>query len=280
VILQEHGDQLVVIRQTDHAVLAGFFARELGNEKFVKPEPMESFLLAATDHDNGWQEWELNPTIDPVTFQPYSFMSIPTTEHMALYQRGIERVTGADPYAGLLVSLHCMELYDKTRATMPGFSAKAVKTNESSQINEFLQKLRLQQLRLKVELRSDGWKKDAADEKWIRMNSKRLEALDRLSLYFCMSPMEPATIEAVPTDHRGGEADWEVQTDGNGSVTIEPYPFRREPLEISILARRVPKRRYADNADFQKTLSQASFFAMKFTLRARESRTRALAAGL
>jgi hypothetical protein len=280
VIIQEQGEQLILIRQTDHAVLAGFFARELGNEKFIKPEPTESFLLAATEHDNGWHEWELNPTIDPVTFQPYSFMSIPTHEHIALYQRGIERVTNADRYAGLLVSLHCMELYDKTRATMPGFSAKAVKTNESHQVSEFLQKLRLQQLRLKVDLRSDPGKKDAADEKWLRTNSKRLEALDRLSLYCCQLPMEPALIEAVPTDDRGGEVDWELEADGKGGVTIEPYPFRRDPLEISILARRVPKRRYADDSDFQKTLSQAPFFAMKFTLSRRESRIQALAVGI
>jgi hypothetical protein len=280
VIIQERGDQLILIRQTDHAVLAGFFARELGNERFTKPEPRESFLLAATEHDNGWQEWELAPEVDPVMFQPYSFMSIPTSEHIALYQRGIHRVTEADRYAGLLVSMHCTELYDKTHATMPGFSAKAVKANELNQVNDFLQKLRLQQLRLKVELRTDVGKKDAADDKWIRTNSKRLEALDRLSLYFCLSPMEAAMIEAVPIDYRGGEVDWELEPDGRGTVTIEPYPFRRDPLEISILARRVPKRRYADHDDFQKTLSQASFFAMKFMLRARETRTRVLAAGM
>ena len=279
-IIQEQGDQLILIRQTDHAVLAGFFARELGNKKFVKPEPLDSFLLAATEHDNGWQEWELHPTIDPVTFQPYSFMSIPTSEHIILYQRGIDRVTDADRYAGLLVSLHCTELYDKTRATMPGFSAKTVKTNESNQVNEFLQKLRLQQLRLKVDLRADAWKKDAADEKAVRMNSKRLEAVDRLSLYFCMSPMEPAMIEAVPTDDHDGEVDWELEPVGKSAVTIAPYPFRREPLEISILARKVPKRRYADSSDFQKTLSLAPFFGMNFTLRDREARTRAMAVGI
>ncbi len=278
-ILQEQGDQLIVIRQTDHAVLAGFFARELGNDKFRRPDPLDSFLLATTEHDNGWQEWELSPTIDPVTFQPYSFMSIPTQEHIALYQRGIDRVTDADSYAGLLVSQHCTELYDKTRATMPGFSAKSVKPNELNQVNEFLQKLRLQQLRLKVDLRSDPSKKDAADEKWLRVNSRRLEALDRLSLYFCLLPMEGATLEAVPADYRGGEVDWVLDPDEKNSVTIDPYPFRRAPLEISILARKIPKRRYADNNDFQKTLSQAPFFAKKFALRARETRVKSLAVG-
>jgi hypothetical protein len=278
-IIQDHDDQLVIIRQTDHAVLSGFFARELGNELFSKPEPMESFRLAATEHDNGWEEWELLPGIDPDTFLPYSFMSIPTEEHIALYQRGIERVVKADRYAGLLVSMHCANLYDRTRATMPGFSAKYVKSQEAPIVQDVLQRLRLQQLRLKVDLRGDPVTKDFADEKWLQANAQRLEAVDRLSLYICLAPHEPATIDAVPADYRGVEVDWDLQPEGTNAVTLEPYPFRRDPLEISILARRIPKRRYADDLDFQKTLVQAPFFAMKYTLRAGGARMRARVAG-
>ncbi len=100
-IIQEQGDHLILIRQTDHAVLSGYFARELGNEVFSRPEPLESFQLAAEEHDNGWNEWELQPRIDPFTFLPYSFMSLPTQEHIDLYQRGIERVVKVDRCAGL-----------------------------------------------------------------------------------------------------------------------------------------------------------------------------------
>jgi hypothetical protein len=279
-IIQEQGDHLVLIRQTDHAVLAGHFARELGNDAFLGPQPQDSFRLAATEHDNGWNEWELLPEIDRVTFLPYSFMSIPTRDHIELYQRGIERLVKVDRYAGLLVSMHCLGLYDRTRATMPGFSAKYIKSQESQMVNDFLQTLRLQQLRLKVDLRADTKLKEFTDEKWLQANSLRLEALDRLSLYFCMGPLEPATIDAVPADYKGSEVDWELQPDGTNAATLEPYPFRRDPLEISILARRIPKRRYADDADLQKTLSQAAYFALKYTLRAGRARSHARVAGI
>ena len=279
-IIQEQGDHLVLIRQTDHAVLAGHFARELGNDTFALPQPQESFALAATEHDNGWNEWELLPEIDSVTYLPYSFMSIPTREHIALYQRGIERVVKADHYAGLLVSMHCLGLYDRTRATMPGFSAKYVKSHESQTVNDFLQSLRLQQLRLKVDLRADPKTKDFAEEKWVQANSSRLEALDRLSLYFCMGPLEAATIEAVPADYHGNEVDWNLQPEGNNAVALEPYPFRRDPLEVSILARRIPRRRYSDEGDFQKLLGQAPYFALKYTLRAGSAHMRAHGAGI
>ncbi len=278
-IIQEQGDHLILIRQTDHAVLSGYFARECGNESFARPEPIESFQLAATEHDNGWNEWELQPRIDPVTFLPYSFMSLPTHEHIDLYQRGIERVVKVDRYAGLLVSMHCAGLYDRTRATMPGFSAKYVKAQEAPVVSDFLQRLRLQQLRLKVDLRGDPATKNFADEKWLQANAQRLEALDRLSLYFCLGPMEPATIDAVPANYQGAEVDWDLQPEDNNGAALEPYPFRRDPLEISILARRIPKRRYADDLDLQKALAQAPYFGKKFTLRAGGTKMRARVAG-
>jgi hypothetical protein len=278
-IIQEHGDQLILIRQTDHALLSGFFARALGNSRFSRPEPFESFCLAAAEHDNGWNEWELLPQIDSKTFTPYNFMSIPTEEHIALYRRGIERVVRADRYAGLLVSMHCAGLYDRTRATMPGFSAKYVKSNESQLVADFLQRLRLQQLRLKVDLRADPVLKAYADDQALQANLLRLEALDRLSLYFCLAPLNGSTIDAVPVNGNGSEADWDLQPAGTGFVTLQPYPFQKDPLEISILARRVPKRAYADENEFHKILAQAPYFAMNFILSANGTRIHSRSAG-
>lgn len=273
-IIQEQGDHLILIRQTDHAVLSGYFAREAGNENFVRPEPAESFQLAVAEHDNGWNEWELYPRIDPITFLPYSFMSLPTREHIELYQRGIERVVKVDRYAGLLVSMHCASLYDRARATIPGFSAKYVRAHEAPLVQDLQQTLRLQQLRLKVDLRADPATKDFADEKWLQANAQRLEALDRLSLYFCLGPLEDATIDAVPADYQGTEMDWNLRPEENNGATLEPYPFRRDPLEISILARQIPRRRYADDLDLQKALAQAPYFGQKYTLRAGGTRMR------
>ena len=278
-ILQEQGDQLVVIRQTDHAILAGFFAREWGNDLFTRPEPFGSFCLAAAEHDNGWSEWELQPRIDLTTFLPFSFMSIPTHEHIALYQRGLDRLVKADHYAALLVSLHAASLYDRTRATMPGFSAKYVKSTETELVNEFVQRLRLQQLRLKVDLRADPATNGFAEDKPLQANSQRFEALDRLSLYFCLAPLGDATIDCVSVDDHGSEADWDLRPEGGNSVTLSPYPFRRDPLEFSILARTIPMHHYADDLDLRKTLAQAPYFAMNFTLRAGGAHTHTSAAG-
>ncbi len=91
--------------------------------------------------------------------------------------------------------------------------------------------------------------------------------------------MEPATIDAVPANYQGAEVDWDLQPEDNNGAALEPYPFRRDPLEISILARRIPKRRYADDLDLQKALAQAPYFGKKFTLRAGGTKMRARVAG-
>jgi Protein of unknown function (DUF3891) len=257
-----------LIRQTDHAVLSGFFGREWGNDLFRRPEPFDSFLLALTEHDNGWREWELAAELDPNTHLPYSFMSLPTQQHISLYERGIERLVKRDIYAGLLVSMHCQELYDRTRATIPGFSAKYVKTSETELVSAFVQSLKLQQLRLKVDLRADPAMKQYAEDKAIETNFRRLEILDRLSLYFCLDPSQDSTIENVPVDDRGSETDLELRPESGNVVSVSPYPFRREPLAVSILARRVAKRFYTNDAQFQKTLAQAPYTAMNYVLRA------------
>ena len=267
-ILQEQDDQLLVIRQTDHALLAGFFASAWGNEQFARPELVDSFCLAVREHDNGWNEWELAPAIDPKTRLPYSFMSIPTEQHVEVYRRGIERVVKADPYAGLLVSLHCAGLYDHARATMPGYSAKYVKSKEQQMVNDFLQELKLQQLRLKIGLRGNPDTKKLAEETSMERNARLLEVLDRLSLYFCLNSTDNVTIEGVPQNNEGGEVDWQLRNCGDSAFSLEPYPFRKEPLGFSILARRVPRRLYGDEVDFQRTVDKAPFFALNFTLRA------------
>ena len=206
-------------------------------------------------------------------------MTIPTSEHIDLYQRGIERVVKVDLYAGLLVATHCMGLYDRTRATSPGYSAKYVRSEEQHKVNDFVQRLRLQQLRLKVDLRNDPATKPFIDENSIKANSLRLDALDRLSLFFCLGASDETTIDGVPSNDEGKEIDLFVSPAGHNQFTVDPYPFRRDPLDFAILARRIPKRRYADDADLQRVLTAAPFYNMCYTLRSRSAVGSAYALG-
>jgi len=67
------------------AFLAGFLPKD-ANEEF-RPEPFESFCLATSEHDNGWAEWSCGRRWTEKFAHAVFVMSIPTDEHIALYQR-------------------------------------------------------------------------------------------------------------------------------------------------------------------------------------------------
>jgi hypothetical protein len=163
---------------------------------------------------------------------------------------------------------------------MPGFSAKYVKSEENHLVNDFVQQLRLQQLRLKVDLRANAATKAFIEEPLLNANAARLEAMDRLSLHFCLNPHQEAMVDAVPMNDQGEEADLTLHAEGAGVVSVSPYPFRRDPLAFSIMARRVPKKIYASDLDFQKALAAAQQFPLKFTMRARRENAFSQVAGI
>jgi hypothetical protein len=52
-IVQRRDGQLLLIRQTDHAALAGNLARHWGNASFAAPSPRDPVVFAADHHDDG-----------------------------------------------------------------------------------------------------------------------------------------------------------------------------------------------------------------------------------
>ncbi len=51
-IVQPRDGQLLLIRQTDHAALAGAFAEHWGNASFAVPAPRDPLIVAAAHHDD------------------------------------------------------------------------------------------------------------------------------------------------------------------------------------------------------------------------------------
>jgi hypothetical protein len=133
---------------------------------------------------------------------------------------------------------------------------------------------------LKVDLRANPATKPLMEDALVNANVARVEAMDRLSLYFCMSAQQDSVVDAVPMNDAGEEADLEIHAEGRNVFALEPYPFRREPLEFSIMTRRVPKKIYASDMEFQKILAIARYFPMKFAVCARRDGAFSHAAGV
>ncbi len=96
------GDELVVVGQPAHALVAGALARAWA-DPFA---PRDAVCLAAEQHDVGWTGWELAPELDAATGLPYTFADLPVPRRLALWAGAGKRLVPQSRYAALLVSLH------------------------------------------------------------------------------------------------------------------------------------------------------------------------------
>lgn len=263
-IVQKREDHFVVIRQNDHAAVSGVFAEEWGNETFRRPEPFESFRLASAEHDNGWRDWDASPKIDPESHEPWQFTALPVADHLSFYQYGIKNVMKKDLYAGLLVSMHCTGIYSQRYGTDPGLKLERRSPEVEEIVKGFCERMEEQQKHLRKQL-SEGRGFDEAQEQALWVNYKRLQMTDRLSLYFCRALPAARTLGPVPFGD-GQDTQWQLRPAEGNKVSITPYPFRQEKLEIGIKARRIPRKSYREDAELRDALAQAKEELLEFTL--------------
>lgn len=263
-IVQPHDGQLLLIRQTDHAALAGLFAEHWGNADFARPSPHDSLIAAAVHHDDGWLLWEAAPRIDPATCRPYQFTSMPIAEHVAFYRAGIDRVLALAPYAGLLTVMHLAGLYQMRFGSDRSMQPKSLSSEEEQVQRQFLDELRQQQESLRQELPEHGVPSSWMEKRRLWTNYKLLQVYDRLSLYFCMAPPHSATLEPVPLDYQSGETQLTLTPLTERTVAIAPYPFDRSPLSFAVRAVLAPDRDYQNDDDFRAVFAAAPCLELSF----------------
>src|SRR5882757_3486291 len=95
------GERLwLLISQVDHAHISGELTRNL-DERFS-----HEVIEAITHHDDGWAEWEAAPKLNPEIGGPYSFLEMPLTESLAIWDRSIAAAREFGPLAGFIVAGH------------------------------------------------------------------------------------------------------------------------------------------------------------------------------
>jgi hypothetical protein len=263
-IVQPRDGQLLLIRQTDHAALAGTFAEHWGNAAFAVPSPRDPLITAAVHHDDGWLLWEAQPRIDPATRRPYQFTAMPITEHLRFYRAGIDHVLARAAYAGLLTVMHLAGLYQMRFGTEQPIKTRMLSADEERVQRQMLAELQNQQEELCRDLPRQGVPADWLQERRLWCNYKLLQVFDRLSLYFCMAPPRPASLAPVPVDYEGGETQLTLRPTGEHTVALAPYPFDRSPLPLSVRARVVLDRDYDSDDDFRAAFKAAPEIELRF----------------
>ncbi len=271
-------ERLLLILQVDHSKVTGWLASHWGNDTFERPAPYAAMVLAAQEHDTGWWDWEIKPTLNSDGLPPDYIGSV---KHLGqrvwldFYRHGIERLAEQDPYAGYIVSLHADGLLTQGRGLlsyMPDYTVYP-------EVKEFLSEQESFRATLMAQLESTEEYSDSLSEKQLWTNFKLMEIYDQMGQFVCNRyPFSSTqrkngptnTLSNVPAPVRPGEPDtiltFEIKDESRATVT--PYPFDIAPLTVSFQGRLIPKRRYVNQKEFLQEYYRAERLDIIYSLHA------------
>jgi hypothetical protein len=210
-----------LITQPDHAALA---RRVM--ERFAPLHDAErraSILLAVEEHDNGWREVDVAPTVNPENGRVFDFVTIPIDSRQAVWPRGVMRLADEDVWAAALVAHHAITVYARFQ---PDPEWKA-----------FFRRMEA----LRDELAGTTGRNFAQlthDYVFVRVG-------DLISLFFCTYWDEPQAFDR-----------WTFTRNGN-HVSVSPDPFGTREWPIAVRAREIPARKYENDEDLQQTIRRS-----------------------
>lgn len=227
-IVRDEGNAFLLITQPDHAQLAEEIVAAVQTEPSLDGSVRDTILLATREHDNGWIEVDAEPTIDSATGRPCDFIAGPARVKHELWPRGITRVAKMDPRAGALVAEHAVTVYGYRRDE-PEWAAFF--DSITAMRDALLQRIGM----------LDGTRRDRfeADYRCVRLG-------DSFSLQFCNAWQEPHDTMGYRAAMRGS------------TLFISPDPFDRATVPLRVIGRRIPARKYRDDADLRRAVAAAT----------------------
>jgi hypothetical protein len=200
-IVREKPGSYVLIKQHDHALASGEFARYWAR----KPRPLHSTLYAIAHHDVAWQGPDSSVRWNEETGRPYSFVDYPPEPKVRAYAEGLDWLEERDPYAACLCSMHYETL-------MRRFGGSEVE-------ERFADAESRRQARLRAEMSEEELEN-------LDYNLRLLRLCDGLSLFVCLN--EPGS-DDYPPPYPGGfelygekfQPIWEDRS----TLRLDPNPF-------------------------------------------------------
>lgn len=249
----------LLIAQHDHALLSGELAEHFGNEYFATPDPRDSVIKAVSQHDCGWPVHDDEPTINADGL-PLDVFESSQSVALKVWTASVERASEKDAYAGLLVSLHVLNL-SVFATTLAGFES-AQNGPAKFALIKFQQREieRQDRLRSQLGLRTEkpvhhGPPKEVTQSKEDKLtfNFRLLQAMDVISLAACCThPPSRQTQDVLP---QPGAAPLRLNLSRQGKdVQVDPWPFDVQQIELLIPACRVENRKYESDDDLRAAL--------------------------
>jgi hypothetical protein len=236
----------IAIGQASHAWVSGQLARAWGNERFAAPEPFEEVCLAAEQHDVGWTEWDLRPSLNPASGLPYTFIELPVSAHIELWSAAPAKLGTQSRYAAVLTSMHGTTLQSRRVLERLELADRAL-------VERYLEQQRALQRELIGLL--------GADRDQLERNRRLLWAWDGISLALCLGWQ--TLMNDVPA--AAGDAELELEMTGTDVFTLDPWPFGPHGLELRCEGRKLDGP-FESDAAIGEALDHAPSVSLSFRL--------------
>lgn len=270
--------RLLLVLQVDHSRIAGLFAAHWGNQDFARPRPYAAMVLAAQEHDSGWWDWEIKPTLDTQGYPPDYIGSIRKLHEgtwLNFYRHGIQRVAEQDPYAGYNISMHGEGLLTQGMGILPYMPDYTVFPD----VQEFIREQKAFRGKLLDEMRDIQAYKSDISEEHLWTNFKFMEVFDQFAQYVCNrypfnskerknGPTNQLSNTPVPVAPGSKDVILTVDVQDESNAIVKPYPFDVNPLVVSFPGRLIPNRPYASQEDFLPHFYTAERVTMTYRLHA------------
>jgi hypothetical protein len=233
----------LAVSQPMHALVSGQMLRAWGAPGYVRPDPFEEVATAAAQHDVAWMGWEAAPTLDPATGRPHSFRAVGARLHAPMWAEGVRRATASwGPWVGLIVSRHGSRIYSayQDRHRMDDRDVDAAEAYQREQ---------------------SAWRAGAlallgATERQLEDAASLVAVTDALSLAACGGIKTLGWSGEAPLEG-GGTVPLKLE-EGDGVMSVSPWPFTMPEVRLSWTARRfAPEARWADEAAMHAALEAA-----------------------
>ena len=255
-IRHRNGNDWLLFTQDDHARLSGALAARIGGGPIAKPSAraIEGIGL----HDCGWPIHDDCPTLN-ASGDPLHVFETPPSIAVRVWSESVSRAAGRDPYCGLLVSLHALNL-----------SAMSMAWHRTPHQRFELNKFQHRQVEIQEDLRRRlGLPVDLpltyglappgtnSREDELLFDYRLLRAMDQLSLaLLCAEPLFDS-LEGVCPAPGGQPRSIRLTTPAAFTLQMEPSPFDADRIELQVPTRRLVARTFADDEDFRQAYAQA-----------------------
>jgi Protein of unknown function (DUF3891) len=269
---------VLLVLQIDHSRIAGLLAAHWGNDEFARVNPYASMVLAAQEHDSGWWDWEIKPSVNE---QGYPSDYIGSIKHLGqgvwldLYRRAIERLAARDLYAAYYVSMHGESLLTQGMGLLPGMPDY----RSDPAVQNFIAEQKALRARWLPELQQNEALKHMTDDEHLWMNFKLMEVFDQFAQFVCNrypfnsqarknGPTNKLSNVPVPVAPGTPDVTLTVDVQNEQDAIVRPYPFDVSPLPVSFEGRLVPNRNYPNQEQFLEDFYKAERIGISYSLRA------------